>query len=711
MSIATEKELAASNRYTLVRVEPGRYINDDLSLVSGSLYEVIFTDITNVPRLQRNGSDLTEVTTISGNDEWTFDEDTKTLQVQLASAPNVDTNVLVVFHYLFFTSEKHRFKAEDPLSAVSTSNPIRDWLPRLSRDPQIDESFRNILNGVFTVKGSGITLINTDQLLNSFLTVNDSFKNKTIDIYIGINDELEQLFSGPCEDPRIQNTNFTLKFRDAFDLLQQTATFGDSYNDRHYNFTDFADLDPSKENDPIPMVMGKGSGILYVASSKVATSSTATLPMNPQNKAINIDFMLEAANIEYQSDDDTVNDEFVACRFPSTQSIETQTIGTFVRSTTEVHGGTKTVHYYQLTGNNLKVGQTFKWDDGGGPYYSTVQHIEPFSFGGLDYNVMVANNGGINLSDPVMSTGSEFRALAEPVVIKFNGDKPASFDPKYTETFLRGDGDQFSTTTTTTTGGHKLLKISITATNIDINPEEGDKLLYQVHLSGDVTHGETMGLIVTSAGLTKDSASFTQADVDLVADARFQVPLFGQTKLEDYKKYAEFLAQSTLGFLSQSSTGDVKYTLLDTPAGGSVRDKSLILDNSASVSYQYGDVISSIEYNNLSQTIDIYDGDTKTTSISSNKSRYLNEQVKVFTFSHVLDDITGRIQDIFSVRKTRQAVYSFRVATEDIDSELGDDLTVESDKITVDGSENVKIISIRKSPDSISVQATDLGEL
>lgn len=154
MSIATEKLKQSSDRFVLVRMEPARYIGADLVSLGGGIYRAVFDHPYDVSKIERNGTGLTRVDTLAGNNQYTVTDDNKTITVQLASAPNIDSNVIVLFHRLYLTTSKGRYYPIDPLSAESASNAMRFWEPRLQRAPQIEESFSNIINAVFTIKAS-----------------------------------------------------------------------------------------------------------------------------------------------------------------------------------------------------------------------------------------------------------------------------------------------------------------------------------------------------------------------------------------------------------------------------------------------------------------------------------------------------------------------------------------------------------------------------
>jgi len=64
----------------LVRLEPARYINDDLVSQGGGIYSVQFTDISDISGIARNGTQMARVSGAPAiNDEYSFDESSKPL--------------------------------------------------------------------------------------------------------------------------------------------------------------------------------------------------------------------------------------------------------------------------------------------------------------------------------------------------------------------------------------------------------------------------------------------------------------------------------------------------------------------------------------------------------------------------------------------------------------------------------------------------------
>ncbi len=101
MTVAAQAAKASTERFTLVRLEPARHVSTELVSQGSGVYTLVYD--RPIERVTRNGNALTEVSTVTNNDEWHYDEATTTLTVKLASAPSSSTNVIVIFFYVFLT--------------------------------------------------------------------------------------------------------------------------------------------------------------------------------------------------------------------------------------------------------------------------------------------------------------------------------------------------------------------------------------------------------------------------------------------------------------------------------------------------------------------------------------------------------------------------------------------------------------------------------
>ena len=254
--------------------------------------------------------------------------------------------------------------------------------------------------------------------------------------------------------------------------------------------------------------------------------------------------------------------------------------------------------------------------------------------------------------------------------------------------------------------------ISIAAATSPFDPDTDD-LLWAAEFSNvgsSLGHAGVVNNLLSRLSINRNAATFTSADSALPLLVRTQIPKLGETKIPLYREILEDILSSALTFLFQTKDGKVSYGILGATVSGDIRDQNIILSGSQSVSFSYNDIYQTIRYFNRHAVIRVTQ-DTEVLETTDNKSTYLHGETRPIDFEHVLDDISTRIDAHLQIRSSRQAEYTYDIATEDIDTDLGTDVTIESDKITSSGTQNVKITSIRRSSDKIQVKATDLGEL
>ena len=217
-----------------------------------------------------------------------------------------------------------------------------------------------------------------------------------------------------------------------------------------------------------------------------------------------------------------------------------------------------------------------------------------------------------------------------------------------------------------------------------------------------------------SSGLTAKDSSFTAADAALDANTLFTIPQFDELDYKPYLRYAELIIGSTLGIIKLNEDLEVEYDLLSAPSSIDIRDDNLVIRDSVSVDINYKDITTTlIGFNPHANDEDNIDAsETASATATSNKSEFLNEVVNVDRFRHVLERIDNRIDDHIDVRSARRAIYTFTTATEDIDTELGQDVHLENDAVLGDSTtQDVKIIETVRSSKSTKLRADDLGEL
>lgn len=694
MSIASEKVKFATERFLLVRLNPARFI---LPVINAGLYEMSFPFIPN--QIARNGVILTKDSSAPvSNDHWYYNASTQLLQIKLASPPDSTSNILIANYYLFYTGTVFRAISEDP---EDPSTPIRNWAPLISRYPSFVQSFENILAGVFTISDTEINLINADGDFQQYLSDDDSFYNKDVQIWICLNSvsNIQKVFNGTVQSVRSNQNTVSLRCADGFNVLNQPALMGDDPNEAYFrrDISSFPDLDPAFHDTVCPYIVG--------SSSRYKTQALLAGVGIPDVYAVNIG--TDAPCTDFSSAISvSTNREYGACRLAGIPAL--QTFGTITRALS--------VGAYCLasfTGiDSVSVGDTIVWNELGTDYYGIVNYIGPaFTYLGNSYNIVFSDPGSPSVT---FSTSSVLDPIISfNVFIQFQDG--SIIYPRYQRDYI--------VSTSITSGGNNYVSILFT-NDFESGFSEfgGDpfdpglhRVFFRTSNSLVETHADILLEIMGRVGLASDASTFAAAETALPVNARFHIPNFDEDDYKSYLEYVQDVLKSTLGYLSINSLFEVEYHLLTAPSSSDVRDTSLTLDSGTSCEIDYADISTSIiaynPHNDSQQAIDD-SGSSPSETRDSAKAKFLHGLVNVDRFRHVLEEITSNIDYHIGIKSMRRATYTFETATQDIDTELGDDVELRN-KIVLGGSGavDVKIMGIEKSPAKIAMTAVDLKGL
>jgi hypothetical protein len=693
MSIATEKVKFASERFILVRMNPARALT--FAVYSGTVYSASMPYIVN--RVERNGAVLTKVSTIpTNNDEWYYDATAQVLYVKTASAPSTTTNgnnQVICFYYLFYTNTKFRSLPEDPEDSLTST---RLWEPRILATPSITQSITNILSGYFTISNASINLINEDGNFQEYLTTQDSFFNKQVDIWLCINSaaNIQKIFTGTIRGLNITSNTVNLNCVDSFNKLDQPALMGDTNNEAYFsrNALSFPDLDPSANDLPCPYIVGSSSRFKTVSLS-VALSGVPDV--------YRLDIGTNAYCVDFDSAPSTsTNRTWGCCRIKG--SVQTQSFGA-VQATLDSGTGYRFIRFASTS--NVFIGDTIKWVESAVTYYGIVNYVGTFTYSSVSYNVIISDPTG---PFTLASTVSNLKSFATFITL---GDGTRYY-PKYER--------DYTTTETTTTGGNKYIEIEF-VNNFEANlsmvdpldPQQ-DEVFFRTSNTVIQSHADIIKDMLEINGFVVNSASFSSAYTDLPVKARFHIPNFDESDYKSFLEYTQDVLSSAISYLKINSSFEVEYHIFSSPSSSNTRDDALILNRSISVDIEYGDIETSIiAYNpHHDSQIAIDAATSPSATASSNLSKYLHGVSNVTRFRHVLEEFTSNIQRHIDLRSERRAIYRFETATEDIDSEIGDDVLLDDKRVLGTSDQSaVKITSITKSPNRISLEASDLFRL
>lgn len=691
MTIATEKVKPQTDRETLVRLKPARHVGTSMASQGGGVYQMTWPLDAPVVEMKRNGTAMTKVASVSSNDDWSFDESTRILRVKTAAAPST-TNVVVAFYYLFYSSGTGKDYYQDPADPTS---PLRNWEPRLIVDPSTKQDFANVLVGALEIQETVVSLSNTDGEFEQYLSTDDSFYQKEAKVWVFINGARQVTYSGKISRVSISGESFELAVYDAFTSLVRPARL-DVSGEVEYITSAGTPKDLFK---PVPLMLATTSWAL------LKTFALSGFPDSPVPSAgSKYGYMLEgleaACNTFTENLTTSNNRSWTLMR--SLGSLKTQTYGSITRVVNPSSG----IFWYLKFGSysNLRVGDTMKWTHSGTPYYGLIVGVGTFTVSGNTYDVMIAVSGAVTLT-----TGSTMNAL-KTLCVQVNHPEQSGIEPIF-------QGLHYTISETTQTSGTKLLKITF-ANNFEasvpalafpavLDPTE-HRVIFHAENDGDYSHGVVLKWMLEKAGLTCNAASFTQADSDLVEKTAFSIPNIDETDYADWLKYVQDLLESTLGYTFLNNDGEVEYKIAEAPVAGDEKGDELVLDEAdVQVEIEYQDIITELSTNNphLMQFQPV----TQTTRTNL-VAKYLHEVNVAQTLRHVMASVdASRAQQILDVRCNRRVTYQHETASDDIDTVLGQDITLSSPRILGGGgSADVKVTGIEKSADKVVVKSSDL---
>lgn len=681
MTIATEKVKASTSRFVLVRLTPARYVGGDLSSAGSGVYTMTFP--YPIAKVERNGAVLTEVTALASNDQWMHDESTGTLSVKLAAAPSATTNVIVVFYYLFYSSADEGVSCyENPDDTTTT---MRWWAPKVLESPTVRHSFSGIDVGVFTISDATIALLNADSEFQDYLGSNDSFYNKAADVWLCLNgvDNRQRIYTGKVTSiPEVSRERVRLSLVDQFGLLMQPALMGDDSSECYA----LTSVPPKDLGKPIPLILSERS----YHRTTCGTLSTMTYGAIAEG--------LEGHCSSFNADITTSNNRtWTLCR--TNGSIKQQSFGSITRATTDFISA----YFYFASTTNVAVGDTISWVEAAVTYYATVVGLGDFTYSGNTYNLWAM---GASLSASTASTMSSLYSLS--LIIK--GDSAGTLWPM--------QGRDFTVSTTTTAGSHKLVKAvfqnnfeaSLSMSTLDPNTHTVE---FRLENSASLIHGTVLKRMLEKAGCTVNATSINDANSALADYAAFSIPNIDETDYSEYAKYCGDLLGSTLGYVFINASDEVEYKLLSAPSASTdSRDTTNVNRDSVAASIEYQDILTQITPENPHLPIITNSAYQVGDQVTSNKARYLHGVVNSIKYRHVLKyngTALNRAQYILDLRSNRRATYRYKTQTVDAEALLGDSVSLTSDQILGgSGSDDVKIVSVEKGTDGVSVEATDM---
>lgn len=659
----TVKLRAASEKFNLIRLEPARDVTSDLTLDSGTTYSATFF-WTNISKLEVNGVAYDLVTGAPASGEFSFDESTQELIVNLGAA--LTTQVVVAYYYLFFTRGQHRQTYETP---TDSNTVIRRWEPRINREPQFSFDIRDIQEGILSFGVSGVELSNEDGHFLQFFGGNDSFSNKAVTIWICLDntENVRIAFKGVIKSLRVSRKVF-IEFFDEFSVLSRTFFSNSTYLASVYNTTSFPNLAPNRENSPIYRLFAE-------------TSYYRVIDDGLANGLYKLEWerLLEASCVNFTNNiSNTNNREWGTVLSEGNGGLQTDT----VQTTDHVTGSPNYSIIGYTNGKKYKIGDTLKINT----HRVRVYYVDE----GSD-ELWCTFNASIATTDTITRPG-----ISSIIVRQDNQSYYCLFDRDYTVSYTGNTNDIIQITFVNN------FEATVGMAS-PLNPNT-DQVLFRAwcDTAKNLNHGSVVQTILQEAGLTVNSASITAANLTSLK-TNFYIPFVGQS-FTSYTSVLQKLLFSTFGYISLNNDLEFEYNLFSALSPTDDISDDQILLESFSTQISYNDLRDSITPENDHDIIEL---GFQNTSLTSPRTKYLHGISTNRTYNHILAT-TSRMDDLFGVISERRATYFFRTKTNP-DQIIGDQITISRDKlIGNDTSKNVILIGLTKKTNEVDFVATDL---
>lgn len=730
MTFVTEAQKSASERFFLVQITP-RLALDPGTLVAVNTYEFPLDD-----------SYIVEQVLIDEVEETNWTHANNVLTITSALALDTPAFNVTVDHNLFITGTSVR-----ETSGIA-GIPDATWMPLIDRYPEFSQSMRNITEGVFSLSNTEISLICTDRWAQSLLGLNHSFSNAPVKVWACINDAStnRKIFDGDVTEVNYSYGKLTISVIDTFNKLKQTGMFGTYANSHLYTSSPLCSFpDADRINSAAPIVIGKTSPM---------TVNYGNHP-EPVGQPFNVQasyFLQGGLPLVLNSPKnytDTSTATFFVGRFIGTD-LRKMTFGTVTRCYMEIVPGTNVggikpfVRMYHVQCSNFsgaEVGDVLpsglpgvtgsrQWiitnkdhigPDGQTYQFATTEQNFLFVSATAPSNALVANP---TLPDNTYPSYSVFRSSING--INWEIDSGVSIQSKDCLYYINGFNGTVTPIVTSlgTYAGQPISALYIQiiypppymTSFFRMNEIPHNTMRCRFSPNQTMSHGDTLKFIVESAGLTANAASFTQADIDLVANVATVFPQDGASQFSSYLENAQDVTSSTLGLLRVNQDREIEYELIKAPdslATDSTKTSLNMLIGDTSTSVQYQDIVTTVKFENPNyKNINELIPGTNPNAVATMTDFYakqLHRVDKTKTISHVLDNILDR-KDAFAGYFANPTVeYSLATASEDLATSIGDVVEITNTAVASE-SETVKglVVGLDQSGSKTSVKINEI---
>ncbi len=697
------KDNNSSKKIVAARLKPRRGVEYDLTLDSGNVYQTTFlTD--SLCAVEVNGVSYTLTTGTPTAGQYSFSRSTKVLKIYLTSPPlNYQTvnSGIVASYYLHFTNTEGFYYFSDP---EDTGSEVFYFEPRIVDVPEFSVTSENIVDGIFTVGNTNISLINNDKYFQQFLTDYDSFSRAEFKSWHCLDDlnNVKKLFFGSIINVNLNDVNVSMSIDNIFAALENTYVSNTTFERSTYRNSLFTVKDEDRDKYILE---------LFCKTSMCEQTKRLTeMAYTPRGFAGNqqyyrFDKVNAAINVNYNANISTANNRTWAC------CIETSSPSTV----SEIIAGKATVSFAGINLYKVSVADATLYLPG-----DTV--VTDFGVTNISNSVVVVDydNNFIYLNDNSYSNGQTiYRPSISVVQWYVSGTDEGRFILQY--------GTDY---TVTTIDNVRCIELANNFENNYVSASFDqlagifpDAILeFRAWNHDDLNHAIVMQELIESVGLTIDLTSFAAAESFKFSVAgpeiftNFTLPFWGSNDMPAVKEVIEKLLTSTFGYITPNNDFEIEYHNFELPIAPTESiDDNQIIEGTLQQSIDYKDVYSNFRFKNI-HNHSLYNHPKLTTRLNISETRtvdklrakYYHGIDKTKEIEHIIEDNynTGIINIIAYVLGERRLTVSFETKGSNFLSIIGDEFIIDSAKV-VDLEKNIKILSITKAINKTQVSGID----
>jgi len=672
MAIADVKDKQSLKRDVLVRLEHARDITDTLVLDSGLVYDVAYS--FEPVRVEENG-----VSRI-----FTWDE--VELSVNLIAAPS-DANPVVVYTRIYLTNSEVKYLDEDDPTGAITN--VREWIPFINSFPTASQNVGDLIEGQLSISSTNLTCINDNLFFNDYLEPDDSFFNRPVSIWFGLDNNYDKVYEGKISGPTLSIDSIAFSFKDGLKKLLDDAFMGDDISEVVLSKENFPNMPENYDGSISPYITGMAS---YEIHDYVSPISGDFERRYPDVEKINRASIISITS--FDASNDLVKLDLGRTRFQPVLTDRTLTVNAATTISYKNHTFDRVfVDDIKALASGMQINHFTVGQPG-----ISISFIENISY---DASYIDMDFSGIAFDTTRPAVRKAPFGMIERDESVFAGQLPGGEQ-------VVGTGRSFSSVLTSG-GNYQNTFETIVSKNADLNRVNWYYVWGEDPFGSNLVqkHGDVISDICEKAGLDVNSSSISVANSALNYNCRMQIPNRGETSVGRYLDYIQQITRNTFGVISFNSDGEVVYKLIDSIRTPSITiNDTDISNNSLAMSIEFQDI--NTDYTIIKTGPVDYSFDDGSRVGESKRSIATHATKKTIEVQYLLDgSMDDYIDRSFEFSRQPRITYKFRTSMKFYDINISDTIRVVSSKVK-GGSVDLLVTGFSKSVQEIAITAIEV---